>query len=302
MPSICIVTPTYAGDAAQFSLLRRSINTFAPAFPHLAIVHTEDFAEFRDRFGHESNLELIKSADVLPRMIEYRRRKSGPKWLTAMRRVPGRQIKGWYAQQLVKLYVLSECSYEAAAFFDSDVLICRPIGPEYFYIGDRLKLYRRRARDAECMDFDIAAHEILGNPLEQVTELFDYMYHPTCFRKSTAVRLFAEFHRRRRSWVRRFLAQKRASEYHLLGYAATQLEGAAGYQIVDCDPNDVHYSVRYEKDRAEFATVLAQIRTQPKDFALLQSRLKLNLDEIARVFEEIRAANPVRPAGPQDPR
>jgi hypothetical protein len=291
MPSICIVTPTYVGDAAQFSLLRRSINAFAPTFPQIAIVNTEDFPEFRDRFGGEPNLEIIKSAEVLPRAIEYRRRRSGPKWLTALRRVPGRLIKGWHAQQLMKLFLLSECSYDAVAFFDSDVLICRPIGPDYFYIGDRLKLYRRRARDAECMDFDIAAHEILGNPLEQITELYDYIYSPACFRKSTAVRLFAEFHRRRRSWVRRFLMQRRASEYHLLGYAATVLEGAARYQIVECNPDDVHHSVRYEKDRAELATVLQQIRAQHKDFALLQSRLNLDVGQIAAAFEELKAAS-----------
>jgi hypothetical protein len=301
MPSICIVTPTYVGDAAQFTLLRRSITAFAPAFPHLAIVNSEDFAEFRERFGAEPNLQIIKSADVLPRAIEYRRRRSGPKWLTAMRRVPGRLIKGWHAQQLMKLIVLSECSYEAVAFFDSDVLICRPIAPEYFYLSGRLKLYRRRARDAECMDFDIAAHEILGNPLEQITELYDYIYSPATFRKSTAVRLFAEFHRRHRSWVRRFLAQRRASEYHLLGYAATVLEGGAGYQIVDCNPEDVHHSVRYEKDRAELATVLAQIRAQHKDFALLQSRLNLNVGQIAAAFEELRAASAARPPEPTSP-
>jgi hypothetical protein len=302
MPSICIVTPTYVGDAAQFTLLRRSINAFAPAFPHLAIVNSEDFAEFRERFAGESNLEIIKSADVLPRAIEYRRRRSGPKWLTAMRRVPGRLIKGWHAQQLMKLFVLSECSYEAVAFCDSDVLICRPIAADYFYLGDRLKLYRRRARDAECMDFDIAAHEILGNPLERITELYDYIYSPATFRKSTAVRLFAEFHSRHRSWVRRFLAQKRASEYHLLGYAATVLEGGAGYQIVDCNPDDVHHSVRYETDRAELATVLQQIRAQHKDFALLQSRLNLNVGQIAAAFDELRAASATRPAEPTSTR
>jgi hypothetical protein len=293
MSSICIITPTHARDMMQFSLLRRSINAFALGFPHLAIVNTEDFEAFRDRFAGEAGLEIVKSADVLPRSIEYRRRRSGPKWITTLRRVPGRLIKGWHAQQLIKLNALAECRFEAAAFFDSDVFMCRPSGPDYFYIGDRLKLFRRRAPNAECMDFDIAAHEILGDPLHKVTELFDYIYSPTCFRKSTAVRLFEEFRlRHRSSWVRRFLAQKRASEYHLLGYAATVLEGGAGYAIVDCDPGDIHHSFRYEEDRAELATAIQRMRAQPKDFALIQSRLKVSFDQIAAALEAVLAAPP----------
>jgi Family of unknown function (DUF6492) len=290
--SICIITPTHARDILQFSLLRRSINSFAPLFPQLAIVNTEDYAAFRDRFAGEPNLNIVKSADVLPKSIEYRRRRSGPHWLTTLRRVPGRLIKGWHAQQLMKLNALAECPYEAAAFFDSDVFICRPIGPDYFYVGERLKLYRRRAPNAECMDFDIAAHEILGNPLEQITELYDFIFSPSCFRKCTARRLFEEFRlRRRSSWVRRFLAQKRASEYHLLGYAATVLEGGAGYAIIDCNPDDLHHSVRYDSDRVKFAAELQRINARPKDFALIQSRLKMSFNQVEAAFDAVLAAH-----------
>jgi hypothetical protein len=193
----------------------------------------------------------------------------------------------------MKLNALAECRYEAAAFFDSDSFVCRPIGPSYFHVGDRLKLFRRRTPNAECMDFAIAAHEILGNPLQHVTELYDFIFSPPCFRKSTAVRLFEELRLRRRwSWPRRFLAQKRASEYQLLGYAATVLEAGAGYWIVDCNPDDRHHSVRYQEDRGGFKAEIQQMRMRPKDFALIQSRLKLSFDQIAAAFEAVLAAPP----------
>lgn len=297
MPSVCIITPTHARDMMQFVLLRRSINAFAPGFPHLAIVNSEDFAAFRDRFAGEANLEFVKSADVLPSSIEYRRRKSGPRWAVALRRTQG-SIKGWHAQQLMKLYALADCDYEAAAFIDSDVFLCRPSGPDYFYVGDRLKLFRRRAPNAECMDFAIAAHEILGNPLHQVTELYDFIYSPACFRKSTALRLFEEFRRRgRSSWVRRFLAQRRASEYQLLGYAATELEDGTGYFVVACDPDEIHHSFRYEEDRPKFASVIQSMRAEPKDFALMQSRLKLSSAQVAAAFEAVLANVPAPSTG-----
>jgi hypothetical protein len=289
--SICFMTPTHVGDLRQFSVLRRSIQVFAPRIPHIAIVNTEDYAEFADRFHREPNLELIKTADVLPAAIERRRRKSGPKWLTG-RWLHKRLIKGWHAQQLMKMFALAECPYEAAAFIDSDVFICRPLGPDYFHVDGRLKLFRRRAVNAECLDFDIATHDILGNPLHQVTDLFDYIFSPACFRKSSAVRLFAEFETRRRStWVRRFLAQQRPSEYNLLGYAAMVLEAGVGYQLVECNPDDLHHSIRFPEDCVRLDAEIERMSAQPKDFALIQSRLGLNWDQIAHAFARVEEAH-----------
>lgn len=291
-PSICLMTPSYASDIDQFSLLRRSINLFAPDLAHIAIVNTEDCAAFRDRFRHEKHLEIVASSDVLPRSVEQRRRKSGPKWLTGRwRHRRQRMIKGWHAQQLMKIFGLAGCEYDAAVFVDSDVFFCRPSGSDYFYRDNQLKLFRRRAANAEALDFDISTHEILGNPLHQVTELYDYVFSPTCFRKSSAISLLAEFDRRKRStWVRRFLQERRPSEYNLLGYAATVLEGGAGYHLVECNPDDLHHSIRFPEDRACLAKEIARMRVRPKDFALIQSTLKLPFEKVANVFEQIVAA------------
>lgn len=292
---ICMITPSHAGDIEQFSVLRRSIELFAPGFPHIALINTEDCDQFRDRFRGDTQLEIVRTAEVLPRPIEQRRRKTGPRWLTG-RWLHKRLIKGWHAQQIMKLYALADCRYEAAVFIDSDVFICRPLGADYFYVNGGLKLFRRRALNAEGLDFDISTHDILGNPLHQITELFDYIYSPACFRKSSAVSLFQEFERRKRStWVRRFLAQTRPSEYNLLGYAATVLEGGAGYHLVDCNPDDVHHSVRFPEDRAHLAQELERMRTQPKYFALIQSRLGIDFGHIASAFDTVAEAHRLSP-------
>lgn len=245
VPSICFMTPTQVSDLQQFAVLRRSIETFAPGTPHIAIVNTEDYGQIADRFQRDSNLQIVKSADVLPPDVEQRRRKSEPRWLTGKR--PHKDlIKGSHAQQLVKIFALAECPYESAVFIDPDVFICRPLKPDYFYVEGRLKLFRRQAVNAECLDLDISTHEILDNPLHkvQITELYDYIFSPACFRRSSAVRLLAEFEARRRSnWVKRFRAQLRPSEYNLLGFAAMVLEGGAGYQLIECSPDDLHHSM-----------------------------------------------------------
>ncbi len=284
--NICLMTTSHAPDIGPFSLLRQSINLFAPGLQHIAIVNTEDCAIFRDRFGAEANLELVESSSVLPRAIEKRRRKSGPRWLTG-KWLHKHVIKGWHAQQLMKIYALADCPYEAAVFFDSDVFFCRPSGPEYFYVEDRLKLFRRRAVDAEALDFDISTYDILGHQLNQITQLFDYIFSPSCFRKSTAIRLLDELVLRGRSesrWLRKFLEQKRPSEYNLLGYAATVLEGGAGYHLIECDPHDLHHSIRFPEDRARLAEEIEEMRIRPKDFVLIQSSLGLPFDQVSRAF------------------
>lgn len=289
---ICLITTSHAPDIGPFSLLRQSINLFAPRLPHFAIVNTEDYAAFRDRFGGEANLEIIKSSSVLPRAIEKRRRKSGPKWLTG-KWLHRHLIKGWHAQQLMKIYALADCSYDAAAFFDSDVFFCRPLDPEYFYLNERLKLFRRRALDAEALDFDISTHDVLGHSLHRVTDLFDYIFSPSCFRKSTATRLLEELVLRGRTesrWLRKFLEQKRPSEYNLLGYAATVLEGGAGYHLIECDPDDLHHSIRFPEDRIRLAEEIEEMRARPKDFVLIQSSLGLPFEQVSRAFTLVAEA------------
>jgi hypothetical protein len=294
------MTPTHIGDIEQFAVLRRSIEVFAPDIPHIALVNTEDCRKFRDRFQGNPGLQILPSAQILPRDLERRRRKSGPRWLTGKWLHKG-LIKGWHAQQLMKIFALAKCPYEAVVFMDSDVFICRPLSRDYFFVDGRLKLFRRDAMvNAECLDFDISTHDILGNPLHriQVTELYDYIFSPTCFRRSSAVRLLAEFEARGRSkWVKRFLEQKRPSEYNLLGHAAMVLEGGAGYQLIECNPDDVHHSIRFPEDRAHLDAEIERMRQQPKEFALIQSSLGLDIDRIAAAFARVEEAHRGTPAG-----
>ncbi len=288
-PSLCFLTPSYRGDIDQFALLRESINFFAPGIPHLAVVHTEDYGRFHRRFRDQSNLEIVRTADVLPRSVERRRRKPGPRWLTGSW-LWGSRIPGWHAQQLAKIFALANCRYEAAVFLDSDVLICRALEPSYFYVDGRLKLFRQRAVNAETLDFDISTHDVIGNPLHEITQLYDYVFHPACFRRSTAIVLLAELQQRRQTearWLRKFLRERRPSEYNLLGYAATVLEQCANYHLIECDPAELHHSVRFPEDRTRFAEEMERMLSQPKQFALVQSTLRIDPAQIASFFHRL---------------
>jgi hypothetical protein len=286
------LTPSYGRDIDQFAILRRSIDLFAPGFPHLAIVQTEDCARFRARFRDAANLEIIPTSAVLPASVELHRRKSGPKWLNGSWRHGRRLIEGWHAQQLAKIFALAQCPYEEAVFLDSDVFLCRPLQADFFRVEGLLKLFRCQAMNAEQFDFDITTHDLLGNPLQEVTALYDYIFHPACFRRSSALALLEEFKRRKRStWVRRFLAQTRPSEYNLLGYAATVVERCAGYRLIECQPTELHHSIRFPEDRVRLAQEIELMRIAPKHFALIQSTIRLDPGQVANVFDQVAEAH-----------
>jgi hypothetical protein len=291
-PSVCFMTSSYQRDIERFALLRESIRVFAPDIPHIVLVNTEDQGQFRARFGAEPGLEIVTTADVLPGFVECRRRKSGLKWLTSSRlRFWGPpQIKGWHAQQLAKIFGLASCRYDAAIFLDSDVLICRPLEREWFFVDGRLKLFRQMALNAEALDYDISTHDILGNRLHNIVDLFDYIFNPACFRKCTAARILDELVRRRRAearWIKRFLKEPRPSEYNLLGYAATVLDQMQGYYLTECAPGELCHSVRFPEDSSRFDEEMAHMLMQPKRFALIQSSLNIDTIRISRAFRQL---------------
>jgi len=264
----------------------------AERYTHVAVVNTEDCAHFRRHFRGDADLRIVPSAEVLPWDLELRRRKSGLR-SKVVRLFHRRRVKGWHAQQLMKMFALAQCPADAAVFIDSDVFLCRPLARDFFFVDGNLKLFRRQAVDAEGFDFDISTHDILGNPLHQVKDLFDYIYSPCSFRKSTALALFSEFERRgRNTWVRRFLGQHRPSEYNLLGYAASVLEQFRGYHLVECEPSDLNHSIRFPEDRDRFASIVECMLHQTKQFALVQSRRGIEAAEVERAFDQLTRALP----------
>jgi hypothetical protein len=77
------------------------------------------------------------------------------------------------------------------------------------------------------------------------------------------------------------------SEYNLLGYAATFLEHCENYSLIECSPSSLHHSVRFPEDKAHFETEMRHMLSQPKQFALIQSTLKLDTARIAAAFHRL---------------
>ena len=219
MLTTCIITPSYIGDIEQFSLLRKSVELYAKDFQHIVIVHSEDHGAFQVRFGGSPNITILKTSDVLPSFIE-RRRKTKIKLMNSLKkRLFSRNlIEGWHIQQLTKIYALTRCKYDSAAFIDSDVFLCKPLSLDYFMESGKLKLFRRAAINAEQMDFDISTHEMVGNDLHKVTQLYYYIFQLSCFKKFIAESLLNFLSNRYGDlWVDKFFSVRMLSDYILLG-------------------------------------------------------------------------------------
>ena len=291
MPNVCFITPTYRGDIEQFDLLRRSIRAFAPNYEHVVIVQTEDYALFRDRFS-EPGLTLLKSSELLSRALERKRKILQPKPLRKFyKRLSGQNVSGWHTQQLSKIFALAHGGFEAAAFLDSDVFLCRSLADDYFEVDGKIRLFRQKAWNAEQASYDLATHVLLRNPLYRVTQLYDYIFHPSVFRKSTALALLDALKAANgKAWEKRFLSARDPSEYNLLGYTATEIEKLAQYELIEAPPETWHHSIRYDEDISSFDAQIRNCIAQPKDFFLIQSRLKLEKSAMTRAFNRIMAA------------
>ena len=134
---LVLITPTWAGDIDHFRLMRASLEQSPLAqFEHYVVVQDEDLALF-DEFRNRDHLTLLSTKNVLPDIIERRRRRarylSGTFGRTATRicgslkRIFSRPLwpsyTGWHTQQLCKLKLASELPYDTAVVIDSDVIV-----------------------------------------------------------------------------------------------------------------------------------------------------------------------------------
>jgi hypothetical protein len=288
-PSLCFVTPTYRADLERFALLRRSIGLFAPGIPHLAFVDTEDAALFRRRFGAERGLEIIASAEILPRAIEAGRRRRRS-WQGALLQRIGwrlgletRMASGWKLQQIIKLEALARLPYAAAVFLDSDIVLCGRLAPADFFDGTALRLLETPALTYEDHAFEVARQILVGGSLLQRACAFNYIHQAPRFLRRTGQTLLQHLGATHADWTARFYAQAFPSEYCLLGHTARVLEDYADYRREDSDPESWIYNVK-TADALEPQLARCRHERGARKFLLVQSNMHLaQADYLPRV-------------------
>lgn len=166
--NVTLYTPTYAPDYQRFCLQRESIERCGIELPHVAVVHHEDLAQFR-QVPHQRNLTIVSTRDVLPRRIERRRGATGYPRKNPLRYVMPFPLAGWMTQQIVKLAAPKIVSTAGIVCLDSDVVFVAPItDADFFDVSGRLHLYETETNiDAEMADWFCRSMRFLGVPMRQ---------------------------------------------------------------------------------------------------------------------------------------
>ncbi|MEX2516937.1 MAG: DUF6492 family protein [Gammaproteobacteria bacterium] len=192
---IGLFTVTWGRDKPHFELLRASIERSAlRELPHYVVVQSEDLDAFRQ--FEDDKVVLMSTADVLPEMIEKRRR-----YARMLQEQLGRTITrlagsccqrigvpiwprytGWHTQQLVKLFFCLNADFEHVAILDSDILVTPHASTDDF-LGERsIVCYRKTVRlddlDGKVVKWNKQAWRLFDREMESDTEAEAYFDTP----------------------------------------------------------------------------------------------------------------------------
>lgn len=174
--SMTIITPSYARDLELCRDLHASVERFAPGVEHHIIVPRGDLADFAPLAGPHTVVSDVH--EVMPE--GFLRIPFANAWVNVRAPIP--PVRGWIAQQLVKLAAVAAVESDLALVVDSDVEFVRPVTASTFAPGGRLPLYRLPHAVTPAlprhMTWHTVARRLLGLPPTDARSLPDYICWP----------------------------------------------------------------------------------------------------------------------------
>ncbi|ALK10789.1 DUF6492 family protein [Blastochloris viridis] len=170
--SASIVTCSFRGDFELCRMLCDSIDRFVPATIHHALyVPAQDVALFASLSSPRRTIATQES--LLPRWL-----RKVPMPSARWRRLLGLShrnfyvtpfglpVRGWIAQQIMKIAATAAAPTEVVAHIDSDNVVVRPLGLDRLVHGGRVRIYRDPAPVplASHRRWHVAAGRLLGLP------------------------------------------------------------------------------------------------------------------------------------------
>lgn len=266
-PGLEVITPSYIPDFELCRDLNASIEERGEQVRHTIIVPPRDL----DVFGSlASERTSIRSVDeFLPGLHRLPRNY----WLNPRR--PWLPVRGWVAQQLVKLAAAAASRSDLVLMVDSDIVFVRPFGaetfmsdtgsPEFYRLDDAVD-----ERLPRHMLWHEAAHRVLGLGPRSAVPLPDYVSCP-CVWEPPVVRALLERIESVSSapWQRVVGAEPHVSEMMLYGvFVDACLPASADRHVVGDMRCHRHYD-EVALDEVELRTFLAGIR--PVDHSVMIS-------------------------------
>jgi hypothetical protein len=172
-----IITPSYAPDFELCRDLVASVRRFAPpGTVHRIIVSRADRELFAQLAGDGVVVEVV--ADLLPSTM--RKLPFANAWVSLRR--PWPPVRGWIAQQIVKLGAAARSGADRVLLVDSDIVFIRPFSADDMGGSGAIPLYRLTGAVHAGMTrhvlWDAVARDLLGLPASDDGALPDYICCP----------------------------------------------------------------------------------------------------------------------------
>lgn len=171
-PSIGLLTMSFRGDLELCRLLCETVDAWVPpSFAHILAVPRSDLKLFSPLAN--ARRELVAQEEFLPGWLhklplpspEWRRRLRLPRrnlYVTSR----GRPVRGWIAQQFMKLEAAARAGRDIILHVDSDVAFVRPLAREHLVRDGKVRLLRVEGHGDTAMHqpWHRAAAAMLGLP------------------------------------------------------------------------------------------------------------------------------------------
>ena len=305
MPRATLITCSFQGDLDVCRLLCESIDLHAATdFEHRLYVPKRDLALFADLARPWRRIETQES--LLPRWL-VKAPLPSPKWRARLR-LPRRNVylspyhgvvRGWIAQQIMKIAATLRAPSEIVAHIDSDAALVQPLRLEHLIENGKARLYagpvvEKRATHALWAE---AGARLIGLPPGDYYRA-DYIDSVVVWRQSVVEAMTARIAQTTgRSWTRALAATPHFSEYMLYGLFA---EHGAGLEAAGLARETRSLCLTRWSGALDDANALAEFLGKGRADQILccvQSTIAISIEARRRIYEAAGEAIAAKQAG-----
>lgn len=232
MNQVEILTLSFRGDFNLCRMLCKTVDRFVdPAIQHVVVVPRQDMELFSSL--ENSRRKIVPEGELLPSWL-IKLPLPSPKWrkrLFLPRRniylsLRGRPVRGWIAQQLMKIAAAERSDAEIVVHADSDAAFIRPTAPVDFLLDGEARLLQEHGAGDSAMhtEWHRTASRVLGLPMADYHGA-DYIDSIVVWRRENVTRLIAHLQREGGDWRANLVATGEFSEYVLYGVFVDKVLG-----------------------------------------------------------------------------
>ncbi|WP_018181869.1 DUF6492 family protein [Kaistia granuli] len=296
-PQANLITCSFRGDLDVCRMLCESVDRFVPeTIPHSLYVPRADIPLFADLASDRRTIGAQE--DLLPRWFvklplpspEWRRRLHLPRrnmYVTPYSPL----VRGWIAQQIMKIAATACASAEITVHVDSDNNFIRPLRLEHLARDGQVRIYR----NPEMVDLEThrvwqeAAGRLLGLPSSRYYGA-EYIDQLVVWRRSVIQRMIARIAQvSGRDWRVALARTPHFAEYVLYGVFADQVLGLEEAGLVAEPFSLSHARWGDEFDGAEGVQAFIDALRPEHVATLIQSTMSTSMAERQAIFEKIAA-------------